>query len=139
MNDKEINELIDKVLRQDMALPEGLSERLEQQIDAWSVKEKKEPVRSTFQRRSVYWFSGAAAIALLCVGLFQLERTRPYENRLADTYTNPKEAADAAQKALLFMSENLNKGMDQVDNARKEINKVNTIVNKHLNEQENEN
>ena len=34
MNDKQIDELINKVLREDQTLPEGLSERLEQQIDA---------------------------------------------------------------------------------------------------------
>ena len=70
MNDKQIDELIDKVLQEDQILPEGLSERLEQQIDAWATTEKKETMRSSFRRRSLYWFSGAAAVALLCVGIF---------------------------------------------------------------------
>ena len=67
MNDKQIDELINKVLREDQTLPEGLSERLEQQIDAWAAAEKKETIRSSFRRRSLYWLSGAAAVALLCI------------------------------------------------------------------------
>ena len=46
MNDKQIDELINKVLREDQTLPEGLSERLEQQIDAWAAAERR--------RRSVH-------------------------------------------------------------------------------------
>ena len=57
MNDKQIDELINKVLREDQTLPEGLSERLEQQIDAWAAAEKKETIRSSFRRRSLYWLS----------------------------------------------------------------------------------
>ena len=33
MDDKKIDELINKALQEDLALPEGLSERLERQID----------------------------------------------------------------------------------------------------------
>ncbi|WP_293709731.1 hypothetical protein [uncultured Parabacteroides sp.] len=131
MNDKQIDELIDKVLQEDQILPEGLSERLEQQIDAWATTEKKETMRSSFRRRSLYWFSGAAAVALLCVGIFQFVAPEK-ENQLADTYTNPQEAAIAAQKALAFMSVNLNKGIEQVNEAQQEMNKVNNILNKHL-------
>ncbi len=54
------------------------------------------------------------------------------EHQLADTYTNPQEAAMAAQKALAFMSVNLNKGIEQVNEAQQEMNKVNKILNKHL-------
>lgn len=130
MNDKQIDELINKVLREDQTLPEGLSERLEQQIDAWAA-EKKETIRSSFRRRSLYWLSGAAAVALLCIGIF-LFTTPNEEHQLADTYTNPQEAAMAAQKALAFMSVNLNKGIEQVNEAQQEMNKVNKILNKHL-------
>lgn len=131
MNDKQIDELIDKVLQEDQTLPEGLSERLEQQIDVWTAAEKKETTRSSFRRRSLYWLSGAAAIALLCVGIFRFVAPDK-EHQLTDTYTNPQEAAIAAQKALAFMSINLNKGIEQVNEAQQEMNKVNDILNKHL-------
>jgi len=135
MNDKQIDELINKVLQEDHTLPEGLSERLEQQIDSWAAAEKQETVRSSFHRRSLYRLSGAvAAILLLCVGIFGLTDLNTGKQQLADTYTNPQEAAIAAQKALAFMSSNLNKGIDQINDAQQEINKVNRILNKHLND-----
>lgn len=138
MNDKQIDELINKVLREDQTLPEGLSERLEQQIDAWAAAEKKETIRSSFRRRSLYWLSGAAAIALLCVGIFQFAASEK-EHQLADTYTNPQEAAIAAQEALAFLSVNLNKGIEQVNEAQQEMNKVNEILNIHLKDKQDEN
>jgi len=138
MNDKQIDELINKVLREDQTLPEGLSERLEQQIDAWAAAEKKETIRSSFRRRSLYWLSGAAAVALLCVGIFQFAAPEK-EYQLADTYTNPQEAAIAARKALAFLSVNLNKGIEQVNEVQQEMNKVNEILNTHLKDKQNEN
>lgn len=131
MNDKQIDELINKVLHEDQALPEGLSRRLEQQIDAWAAAEQKETPRSSFRRRSLYWLSGAAAAALLCVGIFQLTEQNTAQP-MADTYTNPQEAAQVAQKALALLSSNLNKGIDQMNDARQEMHKVNEILNKHL-------
>ena len=41
MNDKNIDELINKALQEEQALPEGLSRRLEEQIDAWTATEEK--------------------------------------------------------------------------------------------------
>ena len=135
MNDKQIDELINKVLREDQMLPEGLSERLEQQIDTWAAAEKKETLRSSFRRRSLYWISGtAAAILLLCIGIAGLKDLETSKQQLADTSTNPQEAAIAAGKALAFMSSNLNKGIDQMNDAQQEINNVNRILNKHLND-----
>ena len=40
MNDKQIDELIDKALQEDGRLPEGLSERLEQYIDNLAAGEQ---------------------------------------------------------------------------------------------------
>lgn len=134
MNDKQIDELINKVLREDQTLPEGLSERLEQQINTWAVAKKKETIRSSFCRRSLYWLSGAAAATLLCVGIFQFVVPEK-EYQLADTYTNPQEAAIVARKALAFLSVNLNKGIEQINEAQQEMNKVNEILNIHCKRQ----
>lgn len=134
MNDKQIDELINKAFQEEQALPEGLSERLERQIDTWAAAEEKKTVRSSFRKRSLYWLSGAAAIALLCVGVFEFNEPEPYKRQLADTYTNPQDAAVAAQKALLLLSQNLNKGIEQVNEAQQEMNKVNKILSKHIND-----
>lgn len=134
MNDKQIDELIKKALLEEQALPEGLGKRLEQQIDSWATAEEKK-TRSLSRKRTLYWLSGIAAAVLLCIGIFQPDIPLPHSgHRFADTYSDPKEAAEAAQKALLFMSQNLNKGIDQAQEVREEINKVNNIINKHLNE-----
>lgn len=134
MNDKQIDELINKALQEDMALPHGLSERLEERIDTLFLIDEKKKKRSLLRKRSLYWLSGAAAIALLCIGIFQYTGSLHQEHRLTDTYSDPKEAAIVAQKALQLMSVNLNKGINQMNDAQQEINKVNNILNKHLND-----
>ena len=133
MNDKNIDELINKALQEEQALPEGLSRRLEEQIDAWTATEEKK-TRSLTRRRTLYWLSGVAASILLCIGFFQYDVTSYAPDRLHDTYTNPEDAAVAAEKALLLLSHNLNKGISQVNDAGQEIDKVNNILNKHLND-----
>ena len=132
MNDKKIDELINKALQEEQALPEGLSCRLEERIDAWAATEEKKN-RSLARRRTLYWLSGVAASILLCIGFFQYDVSSHTPER-RDTYTNPEDAAVAAEKALLLLSHNLNKGTSQVNNAGQEIDKVNNILNKHLND-----
>lgn len=133
MDDKKIDELINKALQEEQALPEGLSRRLEKQIDTWASTEEKK-TRSLTCRRTLYWLSGVAATILLCISFLQYKSSYQAHDRLSDTYTNPKDAAAAAEKALLLLSQNLNKGISQVDNAGQEIDKVNNILNKHLND-----
>ena len=133
MNDKQIDELIDKALREEQVLPKGISGRLEAKIDSWAASEKKKN-RSLNRRHGLYWLSGIAAAALICIGIFGSDHPIPDpEHKLADTYTDPKEASIAAQKALLLLSQNLNKGIDQAKEAQEEINKVNSILNEHIN------
>ena len=133
MNDKNIDELIKKALQEEQALPEGFSRRLEEQIDAWAATEEKK-TRSLTRRRTLYWLSGVAASILLCIGFFQYDVPSYAPDRLHDTYTNPEDAAVAAEKALLLLSHNLNKGISQVNDAGQEIDKVTNILNKHLND-----
>lgn len=136
MNDEKIDELIRKALQEEQAFPEGLSRRLEERIDALAAKEEEEKRKTRplpRRRQMLYWLSGAAASILLCAGLFHYEAPSR-GSRLADTYTNPREAAATAEKALLLLSQNLNKGISQVDGAGQEIEKVNNILNKHLND-----
>ena len=125
MDDKKIDELINKALQEDLALPEGLSERLERQIDFLAQEEISPRVS---RRRSFYWISGIGALFLIFT-----ETNRPAPV-MADTFTDPEEAAVVAQNALAFMSRNLNKGLGQVNEASQEITKINKIVNKHLND-----
>lgn len=133
MNDKEIDDLIDKALREEQELPEGLSDRLEQYIDQLETEEKGKQ-KSLFRKRFLITFSSIAAALLLGVVIFfQTEKTN-LQPTTADTFNDPYEAAEAAQKALAFLSLQFNKGVDQAVEAQQEIEKVNEIVNKQLNE-----
>lgn len=138
MNEKKIEELINKALREESSLPDGLSERLEQKIDLLAKKEMQADrtnnadKRFPFKRRLSYWIGGIAATMLGAV-LFVFSETNRPETALTDTYTDPQEAAIVAQKALAMMSANLNKGLIKVNKTSEEIYKVNKIVNKQLN------
>ena len=41
MDDKKIDELINKALQEEQALHEGLTSRMEKKIDTWASKEEK--------------------------------------------------------------------------------------------------
>ncbi|MDR2969888.1 MAG: hypothetical protein LBV32_09860 [Tannerellaceae bacterium] len=131
MNDKHIDELIDRALRQERELPEGLSERLEQYIDRLAGEDqKKQPKR--IRMRTLYQLSGIAAAILLSVALFFQSEKMNMRPTTADTFNDPEEAAFVAQEALAFLSTQFNRGIDQVYEAKDEVEKVNGIVNKQF-------
>lgn len=132
MNDKEMNRLIQEALRNERELPEGLSDRLEQYIDQLAADEKKISVSPARRRSIYYWVGGIAASFILAVAIFFQVESQPVTPTMADTFTDPTEAAIAAQDALAFLSTQLNKGLDQVNEAGKEVNRINTIVNKQM-------
>lgn len=131
MDNKRIDEMIDQVLREEQELPEGLSDRLEQYIDQLAAKEKRQK-RTVGRKRALYWFGGVAAALLLGIAVFFQTEQAGLKPTTADTFSDPQQAAIAAQEALAFMSIQLNKGLDQVTEAHEEVNKVNDIVNKQL-------
>lgn len=145
MDEKQIETWINQIIREEQKLPEGLSERLEQYIDELAAqpcpaKEKRAPDAKRRHmpaqpsiRLWLYGLSGIVAVALLCLGLFKTTYTAP-PSRLADTYTNPRQAAEVAAQALTFMSANLNKGLHEVDRANREWTEINGILNNYLNE-----
>lgn len=86
MDDKKIDELINKALQEDLALPEGLSERLERRIDFLAQEEISPRVS---RRRSFYWISGIAAAILGALFLIFTDTNRPAPI-MADTFTDLK-------------------------------------------------
>lgn len=132
MNDKEINRLIQEALRKERELPEGLSDRLEQHIDQLAADEKRISVSPARRSSVYYWLGGIAASFILGIAIFLQVESQPLTPTMADTFTDPTEAAIAAQDALAFLSTQLNKGLDQVNEAGKEVNRINTIVNKQM-------
>jgi len=107
-------------------VPSGVSERLEEAI----MRRGK----TTLPRRRalLYWISSAAAVVLLCIGLYVAIDKQP-QPTMADTFSDPEEAALVASQTLAFVSAQLNKGLDMVAEAGQEFEKVNQLLNKHLN------
>lgn len=122
---KNLDELLEQALAAEQELPEGLSARLERQIDAWEAAEKR-PKRLA-GRRWIYWAGGIAASALLAIGIF---RYNAYVEEQEISARELAEAQVAAQDALQMFFQNLNKGVTQMDNVAQNINKVNEVLNK---------
>lgn len=147
MNDRHIEDLIDRAIAQEQKLPQGFSQRLEDYIDGLATDrhlgaktpatDRKELNSRRFVslRLSLYWLSGIAAMLLLCMGIVKWAATpRPVYPALADTYRNPEEAAKVAAETLTFLSSHLNKGLEEVNKANREWAEVHGILNKYLKE-----
>ena len=113
-------------------VPEGVSQRLEKSIVQMTSPPKVSQKIVQIKQKWYYWISSAAAVALLCIGLFFLTR-KPTSTRMADTFSDPEKAALVAEQTLTFMSVQLNKGINKVADAGLELDKVNQLLNKHLN------
>ncbi len=132
-------------------VPEGVSKRLAESIrqnvkntarhpelDSGSLEHEgiagqaRNDVNDIPRRRTFYyWISSAAAVALLCIGLFFATR-EPSSSKMADTFSNPEDAALVAGQTLAFISAQLNNGLDKVADVEHEFEKVNNVLNKHL-------
>jgi hypothetical protein len=109
-------------------VPEDVSKRLSESIMQMEASQKSLPRKRTLY----YWVSSAAAIALLCIGLFFTTR-EPSTPTMADTFSNPEDAALVAGQTLAFISAQLNNGLNKVAEAEQEFEKVNQLLNKYLN------
>jgi|GEM_PF-962660 len=83
------------------------------------------------RRTLFYWISSAAAIAILCISMLFVFR-EPKSPVMADTFSDPAEAALFAQQTLMLMSTHLNKGLNKVAAVEQEFERVDQILNKHL-------
>ena len=109
-------------------VPEGVSGRLEEAM----MRITRDPVSLSRKRTFYYWISSAAAVVLLCIGLFFAIGKQP-QSTMADTFSDPEEAALVAGQTLALISAQLNKGLDMAAEAGQEFEKVNQLLNKHLN------
>jgi len=111
-------------------IPARVSIRLEKAI--FLRADKTDSSRYNFAKKIYYWISSAAAIVFLCIGLFFATR-EPSVPKMADTFSDPKEAALVAEQTLAYISAHLNNGLNKVADAEHEFEKVNQLLNKHLN------
>jgi hypothetical protein len=113
-------------------VPADVSERLEKSIMQLEDTVKVSPKLQPRKRTLYYWAGSAAAIALLCIGLFFTTR-EPSAPVMTDTFSDPEEAALVAGQTLALISAQLNNGLNRVAEAEQEFEKVNQLINKYLN------
>jgi hypothetical protein len=111
-------------------VPDAVSERLSDAIQQLVAPPPRSPSQ---KQRWLYGIGSAAAVALLCAGLFFVQR-EPAQPPLADTFSDPHEAAIVAGQALALMSSHLNRGLEQVAGAESEMAHAGRIINKYLTE-----
>ena len=127
---KEDRKLFQALHSKQIEVPTDVSEQLEKTIMQFDAPRKIQPHKRTLH----YWISGAAAIALLCIGLYFFTAQESRQTTLlADTFSTPEEAALVVGQTLSFVSAKLNKGLSQATVAGQEFEKLNQVLNKHLN------
>ena len=133
MNDQQIDELIRQALKDQSRVPVHLEKRLEQHIDQLAAEDRKEVRIPMYRNRIKRWCVAASILLVLGVGTtayFSASDARP-----KDTFDNPEEAAMAAEQALTLLSQNLNKGFGEMNQARQKMEKIHAVWTKHINDQ----
>ena len=111
----------------DVTLPDGLDWKLADTIRNAAVQSEKAAGKRLRPRRALYW---GAAVAAFAAAVMLAIPDKPAEYDLTgDTFDNPEEAAAAAMAAITLMSEQWNKGMEQVSEAALAIEKAKSIMN----------
>ena len=133
MEDKRINQLIDKALSEEATLPEGLGARLESYIDSLPAGKVRRGKEISLRKRVIYISCSAAAVVLLALLVFRPGGVYDTRGGRADTFDDPREAAVAAEQAIAYMARQMNRGFRQVEIASREIEKTKEILTKYLN------
>jgi hypothetical protein len=117
-----------------ICIPEGFSERLEHQINSHIRKTGFTDVSRTKIKRLWIGTGSIAAAILLLTGIFFFHGESPVKkDAITDTYTDPQEAAAAAEKILALVSSKLNEGLSPLEKAKESIDKTNELLTKNLN------
>lgn len=125
---------------QSQSIPANLGARIESLIDTLEREDSEktiEPVVPVTRSTPINWkwVGGIAAslLIVLSVGVFTYS-SKPQTQRtvMVDTFSDPEEAYVEAQKALLFVSNKLNKGLDQMEGMQKQLERTNKVVEKNI-------
>lgn len=105
-------------------IPDGLEERLSAFIDRLPARKRATRIAPVWR-----WTSGVAAALILASAAGLYFTRQPAAPKLND---QEMYACAEAQRALILVSQKLNKGARQWQEAQHEIVKTNRIINKHL-------
>ena len=126
-----MDELNLKSLEQ-IPIPEGLEERLSVKIDEWEHEERKDK-RHTLLPRVLRYTAAVACIALVFgVGYHLLNQDENTNLAEQDTYQDPVQAQQEAERALNMLAMNLNKGMGHLEKAKALSDKTEQTFNEKL-------
>lgn len=116
----------------DIEIPNGLENRLEILIDKLEKSNKKSPkVKKINWKWPLTIAASIIIIASVCIHFLQTQEKS--ENPLrVDTYSDPEEAYIVTQQTLLFASNKLNKGLNQLESVQHDIDKVNKMTQKNI-------
>lgn len=120
--------------------PSELQEKIQSLIDNLQKSENIKPqsVAQKGKNKIVIWAVTTAACAIVLLSTILIlnkpqETIQPYYNHLEDTHSKPEDACIEAQKALLLVSRNLNKGLNRLELANQDVGKMSEIVNNSFN------
>lgn len=121
--------------RQDdcVEVPAGLEDKLNRMIN-----EKEEEARRFFRRnksqRNWRWVGGIAASLLLLFGIgYGISNYQSnHMEQPQDTFSNPQDAYKVLQATLIEVSTDLNSGINQVKDSRREIKKIHKEIKKEI-------
>ena len=114
---------------EDIHIPDGLESRIEHLIDGLANAEKR---RKDNLRKMHLWVGSAAAsvVIILSISLFYIYP--PQTKSPNYTVYEIEAACIEAQRALLLVSQNFNRGVDRVTTAMNELEKTNQTIQKTL-------
>lgn len=146
LDEKEIFMAAFEVEQTDEPIPSGLEQRLTNLIDDL---DRKEQVAAKKQRKNVrlitwVWTSGVAACLAILLSLGIHFNKNGNTTGTTDSIAQINELSEEdlhkmkeAEKALMMLSSNYNKGINQLNAASEGLNKTNEILNKALNKKNN--
>ena len=116
-------------------VPPMLASKLNHLIDELALNEKDEVIQSQQSKRKLWLWAGSAAagIALLVsVGISFNDKPTIIDTQTATITAEDQQKIKEAQEALLLLSSNFNKGMDQLAVVSQNLDKTNDILTKTL-------
>lgn len=119
---------------QSVEVPVGLESRIDSFIDTLAEQEAQPVVKKvSIGRKRMLWAASVAASVMIIISLSVYWVSQPAidtpleaHQTMTDTYENPEEAYQAAEKAIMLASNKANKGFEQLEMMNKILEKNNS-------------
>lgn len=116
----------------DVEIPSGLEDKLIRMIDEKGEEEKRF-FRRNKAKRNWKWVGSIAASLLLLFGVsYGITNHMGEIEKPQDTFSNPQEAYKVLQATLIEVSTDLNSGINQVSDTKREIKKIHKEIKQEI-------